>query len=93
MKLPTSDELHEARVRFKKDEEEEEENAGEEKIEDSRKFVEEETKFFDDNVQKHVDELHETQLERWKEAILHYIEDSKALRVKEEQVDGILQSF
>jgi hypothetical protein len=92
LKLPTSDELHEARVRFKKDDDEEEEESDEDKkIEESRKFVEEETKFFDNNVQKHVEELKETQLERWKDAIMKYIEDSKALRVKEEQVNASMQ--
>jgi hypothetical protein len=48
--------------------------------------VEAETKEFDDNVQQNVREIQETQLERWKDAIMKYIQDSKALRVKEEQV-------
>ena len=58
----------------------------EERIEESRKFVDDETKFFDENVEQNVGQIHETQLERWKDAIMNYIQDSKAMRAKEDEV-------
>lgn len=51
-----------------------------------QKLVEDETKGFDSRVSGSVGKLREGQLERWKSAILKYIEDSKELAVKEEQV-------
>ena len=47
---------------------------------DVQKFVDEETKHLDDKVETNVRLLRGTQLEHWKEAIMNYIEDSKALR-------------
>ena len=64
---------------FKRWHKKKEEEKGEE---DVRKFVDEETKDFDDKVETNVRHLKETQLEHWKEAIMNYIEDSKALRPK-----------
>ena len=85
LKLPTRDEIK-SQVRFKRDESENGEEEQTEKVEETQKWVEEETKEFDDNVRQNVRGIQETQLERWKDAIMKYIEDSKALRVKEEQV-------
>jgi hypothetical protein len=86
LKFPTRDEVK-SQVRFRQQEESEnEEEKQKESVEETHKLVEAETKEFDDNVQQNVLEIQETQLERWKDAIMKYIQDSKALRVKEEQV-------
>ena len=85
LKFPTRDEVK-SQVRFRQEESENEEEKQKESVEETHKLVEAETKEFDDNVQQNVREIQETQLERWKDAIMKYIQDSKALRVKEEQV-------
>ena len=53
---------------------------------DLQKFVKRENRNLHERAVSNVRLLKEAQLERWKDSIMNFIEDSKALRAKEEQV-------
>lgn len=70
----------------KKSEDEENPETSHDKLEELKKFVAEENERLDKNVEKNVKVLSDDKLSHWKESIMKFISDSKALKENEDKV-------